>query len=152
MSCHALGVDPLTSSTFHSTVCLFAANILWTVIYDTIYAHQDVKDDVKAGAMSMAVRFKDSTKTLTSILAVAMVLLLLTTGALTDMSLVYFVITCGGTAISLAAMIGLVDLESPDSCAWWFKWDFWFVGGSMVCGLLGEYFQKLSQMKGGWSF
>lgn len=28
-----------------STLCLFLASILWTMIYDTIYAHQDVIDD-----------------------------------------------------------------------------------------------------------
>ncbi|KAI9857134.1 MAG: Para-hydroxybenzoate--polyprenyltransferase, mitochondrial precursor (PHB:polyprenyltransferase) [Trichoglossum hirsutum] len=140
---HAIEVDPLTSSTFLPTICLFTANVLWTTIYETIYAHQDIKDDAKAGVKSMALRFSNGTKVLTSVLAVAVVSLLLTLGVLMEMSLVYVIATCGGTAVSLAAMIGLVDLSSPASCAWWFKLDFWLVGGSMVCGLLGEYYRRL---------
>lgn len=36
-------------------VFLFLAYVLWTVIYDTIYAHQDVADDIKLGLKSTAV-------------------------------------------------------------------------------------------------
>ncbi|KAI9767721.1 MAG: Para-hydroxybenzoate--polyprenyltransferase, mitochondrial precursor (PHB:polyprenyltransferase) [Geoglossum umbratile] len=143
MGCDALEVDPLTPPTFLPTVCLFTANVLWTTIYETIYAHQDIKDDVKAGVKSMALRFRDSTKVLTSVLAVVVVSLLLTLGVLMELSLVYVVVACGGTAGSLAAMIGFVDLGSPASCAKWFKWDFWLVGGSMAGGFLGEYFRRL---------
>jgi 4-hydroxybenzoate polyprenyltransferase len=144
MACHALTVDPLTTGpTFAATVCLFMANVLWTMIYDTIYAHQDIKDDIKAGVKSMAVRFKDSTKLVASTLGVVQVSLLVTVGHLTEMAPVYYAVTCGGTALSLAAMIGLVDLETPASCAWWFKMDFWFVGASVVGGFLGQYSLQL---------
>ena len=53
-------------------------------------------------------------------------------------SALYFVFTCGGTATSLAAMIRLVDLGEPSSCAWWAKWVFWFVEGSLLGRLLTE--------------
>ncbi|CAG8981862.1 hypothetical protein HYALB_00009538 [Hymenoscyphus albidus] len=41
---------------------LVLASTLWTVIYDTIYACQDIVDDKKIGVKSMAVLFGDSTK------------------------------------------------------------------------------------------
>ncbi|KAK7186337.1 putative 4-hydroxybenzoate polyprenyl transferase [Paraphaeosphaeria sporulosa] len=143
-SCHLVGVDPFAGGVMGlSTAFLMAANVSWTMIYDTIYAHQDLKDDLKAGVKSMAVRFKDSTKTLTSVLAILQVLLLVKVGADLELSSLYYIITCAGTAVALAAMISLVDLEVPASCAWWFKMDFWFAGGTMIGGFLAQYLQRV---------
>lgn len=36
----ALDMDPLNRTHFPATLALFAANVLWTITYDTIYAHQ----------------------------------------------------------------------------------------------------------------
>lgn len=145
MSCHAVGVDPLTSKTWPSTICLVLANVSWTMVYDTIYAHQDIKDDINAGVKSMAVRFQDNTKLVTSGLGAVLVSLLVAAGLFIDsISPLYFVLTCGGTAMSVAAMIGRVDLGRPASCAWWFKWGFWFVGGAMTSGLLAHYLARLA--------
>lgn len=41
---------------------LYAAGILWTLGYDTIYAHQDLKDDSIIGVKSTAVRLGKATK------------------------------------------------------------------------------------------
>lgn len=81
VSCYALHVDPL-GETHRAVVtgCLCAAEILWTMIYDTIYAHQEINDDIKAGVRSMAVRFRDTTKMMCSILAVFQVALLVGAG------------------------------------------------------------------------
>ncbi|MCJ1466616.1 Para-hydroxybenzoate--polyprenyltransferase, mitochondrial precursor (PHB:polyprenyltransferase) [Pseudocyphellaria aurata] len=144
MSCHAIGVDPLTSKTLPSTICLVLANVAWTMVYDTIYAHQDIKDDIDAGVKSMAVRFKDSTKLMASGLGIVLVSLLVTALVCIDSSCLCLALTCGGTAISLAAMIGRVDLATPASCAWWFKWGFWFVGGAMMSGFSAQYLARLA--------
>ena len=143
MAMHAVGVDPFAKPAYVPTLCLFFANVLWTMVYDTIYAHQDIRDDVKAGVKSMAVRFKNSTKLMTSGLAVSIVALLTTAGIMMRASAVYFVMSCGCTAVSLLAMIGCVDLQTPASCGWWFKWGFWVVGGSLVWGRLAEYSGRL---------
>ncbi|HTH96082.1 MAG TPA: UbiA family prenyltransferase, partial [Stellaceae bacterium] len=37
--------------------CLYAAGILWTLGYDTIYAHQDKADDIAVGVKSTALLF-----------------------------------------------------------------------------------------------
>ena len=42
---------------FISTMVLFAACIFWTLIYDTIYAFQDIEDDIKIGIKSSAIKF-----------------------------------------------------------------------------------------------
>ncbi|KAL2481386.1 4-hydroxybenzoate polyprenyltransferase [Abeliophyllum distichum] len=41
---------------------LYASGVFWTLVYDTIYAHQDKEDDVRVGVRSTALRFADSTK------------------------------------------------------------------------------------------
>lgn len=43
-------------------VPLYAGSILWTLVYDTIYAHQDRADDVGAGIKSTALLFGQQTK------------------------------------------------------------------------------------------
>ena len=146
----ALGCDPVAlwlgqgsqSGVGGALGCFYMANIAWTVIYDTIYAHQDVKDDAKAGVKSMAVRHLYNTKTLLSWLAVVQTSLLLATGMLAEMGSAYFVGSCGA-GVSLATMIWRVDLKRPSECMWWFKHGTWFVGGSITLGLVGEYFTML---------
>lgn len=99
------------------TASLFSANVLWTIIYDTIYAHLDIKDDIKAGVKSLAVRFANSTKLLAATLATAQSALLIVTGWQAALSPVCFLGSCRGSLISLASMIALVDLGKPASCA-----------------------------------
>ncbi|CAN6542686.1 unnamed protein product [Malus baccata var. baccata] len=41
---------------------LYFSGVCWTLVYDTIYAHQDKEDDLKVGVKSTALRFGDSTK------------------------------------------------------------------------------------------
>ena len=156
MASSSLGVNPLalllsdcgggsslSPSVAPAMICFYAANFAWTVIYDTIYAHQDVEDDAKAGVKSIAVRHRYNKKAVLSGLAGVQLSLLVATGLLTGFSPVYFVGSCGGSAVALAVMIRSVDLKQPGSCAWWFRWGAWFVGGSVVSGLLGEYSSKI---------
>ncbi|XP_050131419.1 4-hydroxybenzoate polyprenyltransferase, mitochondrial-like [Malus sylvestris] len=41
---------------------LYLSGVCWTVVYDTIYAHQDKEDDLKVGVKSTALGFADSTE------------------------------------------------------------------------------------------
>ena len=91
----------------------------------------------------MAVRFADSTKELTAILAIIQVTLLVYAGRKASWSPLYFLFTCGGTAVALGSMIAEVDLKKPSSCAWFFHRGFWYVGGSIVMGFAAEYLGRL---------
>ncbi len=46
---------------------LYASGIFWTIGYDTIYAHQDIEDDLKIGVKSTAIRFGEQNKRFISI-------------------------------------------------------------------------------------
>ncbi|CAD6593168.1 MAG: hypothetical protein ASARMPRED_007096 [Alectoria sarmentosa] len=144
----AIGLKPFTIGMLgfgskprvqYSTLCLFLASIIWTMIYDTIYAHQDLKDDLKAGIKSLAVLYRDRTKVLLWQLLALMTILLIVCGWLSKMSVMYYVIVVGGEMISLGSMIARVELTSAESCWWWFGNGFWLTGGSIGGGLLVEY-------------
>ncbi|TVY31830.1 4-hydroxybenzoate polyprenyltransferase, mitochondrial [Lachnellula occidentalis] len=108
-----------------SSACLFLACILWTVIYDTIYAHQDIRDDTKLGLKSLAVLFRERTKSLLWLLLCCMLTLLVASGKLAGMGPQYFVIAVGGCLSSLGMMIHKVELRESSSCWWWFRYGFW---------------------------
>ena len=143
LCCAALHVDSLSPRLLLPTASLFVANILWTIGYDTVYAHQDIQDDIKAGVKSMAVRFADSTKLLVSILSFFQICLLGLVGWSAKMSPAYFVGSCAGTALALSSMLARVDLGKPSSCAWYFHQGFFVVGGCMVSGLFGEHIWRV---------
>jgi 4-hydroxybenzoate polyprenyltransferase len=44
-------------------ILLYCGSVLWTMGYDTIYAHQDKEDDLMLGLKSTAIRFGDDTRT-----------------------------------------------------------------------------------------
>jgi 4-hydroxybenzoate polyprenyltransferase len=49
---------------------LYVAGIAWTLVYDTIYAHQDKVDDVTVGVKSTALLFGDKTKQYLTVFAI----------------------------------------------------------------------------------
>ncbi|KAK3935417.1 UbiA prenyltransferase family-domain-containing protein [Diplogelasinospora grovesii] len=126
-----------------SATSLLLACILWTAIYDTIYAHQDVKDDTKLGLKSMAVLFRERTKPVLWGLLFCMLGCLVVVGVNSKMGLPYFVISLAGCGMSLGAMIRNVELKDSASCWWWFRYGFWLAGSSMAGGLLSEYIMRL---------
>ncbi|KAK0615332.1 UbiA prenyltransferase family-domain-containing protein [Bombardia bombarda] len=142
----AMGVEGLLfwgqGEDWASTTCLFGASALWTVIYDTIYAFQDVADDEKIGIKSTAVFFRAWTKPFLWTVLAAVVGLLGTYGAFVfdgEVRVGYYLVVVGGSLLSLGAMIAKVDLDDPLSCWLWFRYGFWLAGGSIAGGLLLQY-------------
>ncbi|KAI6080588.1 UbiA prenyltransferase family-domain-containing protein [Hypoxylon rubiginosum] len=119
-------------------VSLYMANICWTIVYDTVYAQQDIEDDARAGVRSMAVRFQGSTRTLLYVVSLLQVTLLVACGYWQDFGRGYMVMACGGTITSLGVMNTTIDISKPSECLWWFKNGCWFVGLSMSLGLCLE--------------
>ena len=140
-----MGIDLISNATALTAAgCLYAANIAWTVLYDTIYAHQDVKDDVKAGIKSIAVAHEENTKLLLTGLGAAQVSLLAATGMAIGAGPAFYAGTCGLTTIALATMIRKVNLKKPSDCWWWFNWGAWLTGGGIASGFLAEYILRLN--------
>lgn len=144
VSVGALGMTPLAGHNIKATITLCVANVLWTITYDTIYAHQDIEDDEKAGVKGMALRFRHTTKTLASVLSIAQVACLALSGVFANFGTGYFIGTVGGVALSMAYFIYDVDLRNPESCGAWFRDQFFIVGAAFLAGLIFEYSMKLT--------
>ncbi|KAJ7138573.1 4-hydroxybenzoate polyprenyl transferase [Mycena filopes] len=88
----------------------------WTMVYDTIYACQDISDDVKMGVKSTAILFGTWIRPLLIACGLTFAAMLAVTGFLNDQGIVYFVISVGGTILHLVWQYLTVDLDVPKSC------------------------------------
>lgn len=145
----ALGVDLLAhAAAAQAAALLYASCVAWTVLYDMIYAHMDIRDDAKAGIKSIALRHETNTKAVLMGLAVAQVGLLAAAGAAVGAGPVFFAGSCGSAVATLGTMIWRVNLKDVANCWWWFKYGCWFTGGGIAAGLLGDYVARLSELYG----
>ncbi|PQK09103.1 hypothetical protein BB8028_0001g11740 [Beauveria bassiana] len=140
----ALGIDLLSNgAALTAAACLYTSNIAWTVLYDMIYAHMDIKDDAKAGIKSIALKHDADTKKVLTGLAAAQIGLLATAGAVSGAGPAFFVGSCGGAALALGIMIKRVNLKSVQNCWWWFVNGCWITGGVISTGLAVDYLIRL---------
>ncbi|MQL78338.1 hypothetical protein Taro_010752 [Colocasia esculenta] len=94
---------------------LYCSGVFWTLVYDTIYAHQDKEDDLKVGVKSTALRFGDLTKNWISGFGIACLSSLALSGYNAELAWPYYAF------LSLAAgqlgwQIWTVDLSSRADC------------------------------------
>ncbi|KAI4313342.1 hypothetical protein L6164_026328 [Bauhinia variegata] len=95
---------------------IFASTAFWVLVADTIYAHQDKKDDLKVGVKSTALLFGDSTKmwlTGFSIASIGCLALCGFNAIIAGWPYYAFLAAASG---QLAWQIGTVDLSSPADC------------------------------------
>uniref|UniRef100_UPI00358FB75B 4-hydroxybenzoate polyprenyltransferase, mitochondrial isoform X2 n=1 Tax=Myxine glutinosa TaxID=7769 RepID=UPI00358FB75B len=99
------------------SVCLplYFSGLMWTLVYDTIYAHQDKVDDVIVGVKSTALRFGDDTKPWLTAFSLAMIGGLTTAGVSADQAFPYF-IAVAGTACHLAHQVWTLDVNDTGEC------------------------------------
>ena len=118
---------------------LYIAGILNTLIYDTIYGHQDLNDDLKAGVKSVAVAWREKTKSNCIILIGFEAGALAVAGYMSDFGLSYFVSAVGLTSVVMATLLSRVNLEDPESCMSCFNSMIALTGVTLTAGLLSEY-------------
>uniref|UniRef100_A0A182HYQ7 4-hydroxybenzoate polyprenyltransferase, mitochondrial n=1 Tax=Anopheles arabiensis TaxID=7173 RepID=A0A182HYQ7_ANOAR len=95
---------------------LYVAGVCWTIVYDTIYAHQDKVDDLIIGIKSTALRFGDKTKLWLSGFTAAMIGNLLTAGLVCDQTWPYYT-SIGLIGAHLAHQIHSLNIHNPKDCA-----------------------------------
>ncbi|KAG9151460.1 hypothetical protein Leryth_015068 [Lithospermum erythrorhizon] len=118
---------------------LYISSFFWTLVYDTIYAHQDKVDDAKAGIKSTALRFGDATKMWISWFGVGCIAALVIGGLILNIGLPYYVFVAIATG-QLVWQIFTVDLSSPMDCGRKFVSNQWF-GAIIFSGIfLGRMF------------
>ncbi|KAK7070842.1 Para-hydroxybenzoate--polyprenyltransferase, mitochondrial precursor (PHB:polyprenyltransferase) [Halocaridina rubra] len=99
------------------SICLplYAAGVSWTLIYDTIYAHQDKYDDAIIGIKSTALKFGEKTWKWLSGFSIIMISSLLLTGYSAQLSWPYY-LTVFGTAAHIGNQIRTLDVNNPGDC------------------------------------
>ncbi|CAD1472281.1 unnamed protein product [Heterotrigona itama] len=100
------------------SVCLplYIAGICWTLLYDTIYAHQDKVDDIIVGIKSTALKFEDKTKFYLSGFSIVMITGLLTSGILSTQTWPYYT-ALGLVSTHLGNQIYSLNINNPADCA-----------------------------------
>ncbi|XP_071863353.1 ubiquinone biosynthesis protein COQ2, mitochondrial [Bombus fervidus] len=100
------------------SVCLplYTAGICWTLLYDTIYAHQDKVDDVIVGIKSTALKFGNKTKFYLSGFSTIMITGLLASGILTAQTWPYYT-AVGLVGTHLVNQIYSLNINNPADCA-----------------------------------
>ncbi|KAF8312876.1 4-hydroxybenzoate polyprenyl transferase [Clavulina sp. PMI_390] len=98
-------------------VCLplYAGSICWTIVYDTIYAHQDKADDGPAGIRSTALLFGDQTRPILTGFSAASMSLLSYAGYLNGQGLLFHA-AVGASAVEMLRIVWSTDYESRESC------------------------------------
>ncbi|XP_066344110.1 4-hydroxybenzoate polyprenyltransferase, mitochondrial-like [Miscanthus floridulus] len=117
---------------------MYFAVICWTLVYDTIYAHQDRKDDLKAGVKSTAVTFGDTTEYWLSGFGAACIGSLALTGYNAHLAWPYYPFLAAAAG-HIAWQISSVDLSKRSDCHRKFvsnKWFGGFIFGGILSGLL----------------
>ncbi len=115
-----IGYAALTNTLSPAPLLLYLGAILWTVGYDTIYAHQDKEDDLLAGVKSTALRLGNRTKYWLGVFYGAALALFLVAGAVGQLGIGFYfgLIACG---YHLLRQIRRVDIENSANCLAVFK-------------------------------
>jgi 4-hydroxybenzoate polyprenyltransferase len=119
-----VGYATVTGALSWATVALYAGGVAWTMVYDTIYAMQDQRDDAVIGVRSTARRFADAPRrwlTLFALLALAAWAL---AGYLAGLGFAYFVILLA-IALHFAWQIAFLKPHDQADCLAKFKANAW---------------------------
>jgi len=115
-----VGYAAVTGTLSWATVALYWGGVAWTLVYDTIYAMQDQRDDSIIGVRSTARRFGDKPRRWLALFASVTVLCWMLAGLLAHLQPIYY---AGLAAIALhfAWQIIFVKPDNPADCQAKFK-------------------------------
>ncbi len=108
-----LGYAAATGRLTWPVLWLYGAGIAWTLVYDTIYAHQDKQDDALIGVKSTARLFGAQSRPVLAGFAVLMLALLLAAGVSAGLGWGYY----GGLIAVAAHLIWQLTSWQPDDPA-----------------------------------
>lgn len=116
-------------------VLLYLGGVLWTLGYDTIYAHQDKEDDRRIGVKSAALALAENTRPWLFAFYMAALLLWGAAGLAAGLALP-FCLGLALAAVPLAWQAARVDLDDPADCLAKFRANR-LVGWLLLAGIVG---------------
>ena len=115
-----VGYAAVTGTLSWATVALYWGGVAWTLVYDTIYAMQDQRDDSIVGVRSTARRFGDKPRRWLALFAGVALLFWAAAGYLAHLQPIYFV-GIALIALHFAWQIAFVKPDDPADCLAKFK-------------------------------
>ncbi|HTJ64421.1 MAG TPA: 4-hydroxybenzoate octaprenyltransferase [Alphaproteobacteria bacterium] len=133
-----MGWSAVTGHIGVGAILLYAGGFCWTMIYDTIYAHQDSRDDAEAGVKSTARRFGRFSRLWLFGFAAAMLILVDLAGDVTGLHSAFQFMQIP-IAAHLIWLLALWDVDDPRDCLRRFqasRWTGLLVVAAIVVGRL----------------
>jgi 4-hydroxybenzoate polyprenyltransferase len=115
---------------------LYCAFIILTLLYDTIYAFQDIEDDVKIGVKSSAIAFSKRPKLILNFLNILVLILLVFLGFKQQFNWGFFAIIFLAFLIAFIKII-LADFKNAQNCLNLFKQAVFFEALIAIAILIG---------------
>mmetsp|Transcript_15567 Transcript_15567/g.23187 ORF Transcript_15567/g.23187 Transcript_15567/m.23187 type:complete len:334 (-) Transcript_15567:4-1005(-) len=119
---------------FGKVLPLYSAGICWTMVYDTIYGHQDKKYDEKLGLKSTSLLFGERTKPILYCFSVASIGSLVLAGIKSDLTLPFY-LSASVASLQLFWQINKAQLNDPENLYQIFSSNKWF-GGIVLLGIV----------------
>lgn len=115
-----VGYAAVTGTLSWATVALYFGGVAWTMVYDTIYAMQDQRDDAVVGVLSTARRFADAPRLWLTLFAVLALVLWSLTGWLAALGPAYFALLAA-VALHFGWQIATLKPHNQADCLAKFK-------------------------------
>ncbi|KAL0575804.1 hypothetical protein V5O48_006158 [Marasmius crinis-equi] len=118
---------------------LLLGTVAWTILYDTIYAFQDIQDDIKVGNKSTAILFgEDNAKSILCGFGLVFLASLFYTGIQNNQGASFFLISFGGALLHVLWQLGTWVVYNGDDCGSKFRAN-GDLGGIIWFGLFVDY-------------
>jgi 4-hydroxybenzoate polyprenyltransferase len=117
---------------------LFITNVLWAVVYDTMYAMVDREDDLVIGVKSTAILFGQADKMIIAGLQISVLLLLLWIGQHENLGILYYLGLLAASGLSIYQQ-WLIKDRNPQLCFQAFLNNNWF-GAAIFAGIAAHYY------------
>lgn len=115
-----MGWAAVTNQLSWAAIWLWLGGTAWTLIYDTIYAHQDKNDDMAIGLKSTAITFGENTKIILAVVSLLMGVFLMIAANLSHHGLVLYIAIILMVIFHIIQLIRL-DINNPVQCLTAFK-------------------------------
>jgi 4-hydroxybenzoate polyprenyltransferase len=132
-----VGYAAVKESLSWATVALYIGGVAWTLVYDTIYAMQDQRDDAIIGVRSTARRFAAAPRRWISLFALLALIAWAAAGLLAKLGPYYYLLLLV-IALHFTWQIAWLKPQDPADCLARFKSNAW-VGGLLTAAVIAGH-------------
>src|SRR5215469_7912584 len=133
-----VGWTAVTGALAWPPVLLYLGGVVWTIGYDTIYAHQDKEDDVRIGVKSSAIALGSQTRPWLFVFYAGALSLWAAAGVIAGLG-IWFSAGLVGSGLQLTWQAAQVATDDPADCLTKFRSNRW-IGWLMLGGIVAGHF------------